>query len=131
MQEQYVSTDSDEQYVDFPEIKGVDVRAGIKRMGGRTDLYKRLLKGFCHDYNHFDKYMDELLLQNDEQTITRTLHSLKGIVGTMEAQNLYELSIKTEKAWKEKDKEFDRLLRKLKLEISNFIKLLKSLEMEC
>ncbi|PTN25238.1 response regulator, partial [Desulfonatronum sp. SC1] len=40
-------TESDSDVVDFPSIEGLDVKAGIKRMGQRTDLYKRLLRGFC------------------------------------------------------------------------------------
>ncbi len=129
---QYQEVINDEVvHFDFPDVDGLDVQAGIKRMGGRVDLYKRLLKGFCHDYTHFDKYMDELITQNDEETITRVLHSLKGIVGTMEAKGLYELSIKTEDAWKESNKSFEKLLMRLKLDISGLINNLKSNSFDC
>jgi len=117
----------EEVYVDFPSIEGLDVQAGIRRMGRRVDLYKRLLKGFCHDYKHFGSYLKELLHLNDRETIARVLHSLKGMVGTMEAVDLYNLSIETEAAFIEQSDDFDQLVVKLQFEVSAMVKLLNHL----
>lgn len=115
-------TESDSDVVEFPSIEGLDVRAGVKRMGQRTDLYKRLLRGFCHDYKHFGGLMQELQEMNDHETLVRTLHSLKGIVGTMEAIDLYPLAIDAEEAYKEKSPRFNELANKLILEVASMVK---------
>ncbi|MFO8001978.1 MAG: ATP-binding protein [Marinilabilia sp.] len=106
----------------FPKIEGLDVQAGIRRMGGRSDLYSRLLKGFCHDYADFGKKLEQLSDNDNEEETGRTLHSLKGIAGTMEATALYELTQKTEKAYKENDPGYDRLKEKLVNEVARQIK---------
>jgi PAS domain S-box-containing protein len=106
----------------FPKIEGLDVQAGIRRMGGRSDLYSRLLKGFCHDYGDFKEKLEQLTYENDQEELARTLHSLKGIVGTMEASGLYQLAQKTEKAFKENNPAFDSLKEKLTKEVCRQIK---------
>ena len=111
----------DDVYFDFPEIEGLVVQSGIRRMGGRSDLYKRLLKGFCHDYKHFGDYVKELQDVNDKETLERLLHSLKGIVGTMEAEVLYPLAIDVEKAYKEGNKNAQLVLDKLVSEVAILI----------
>ncbi len=114
-------------HVDFPEIDGLNVQAGIRRMGGRSDLYKRLLKGFCHDYKHFGAYLHELQEGNDKETLGRLLHSLKGIVGTMEAEVLYPLAIDTEKAFKKEHSDFPIYSARLVSEVARMIETLQEL----
>ncbi|MGM0377862.1 MAG: response regulator, partial [Bacteroidota bacterium] len=106
----------------FPKIEGLDVQAGIRRMGGRSDLYSRLLKGFCHDYANIGEKLDELEKKGLEEETGRTLHSLKGILGTMEADSPYELAKKAEKAYKEGDSEYSKLKDKLVREVDRQIK---------
>ncbi|MGQ1891559.1 ATP-binding protein [Thermophagus sp. OGC60D27] len=106
----------------FPKIEGIDVQAGIRRMGGRSDLYSRLLKGFCHDYADFRERIHQLTEKNEQEELARVFHSLKGIVGTMEASGLYELAKKTEKAFKEQEENYNQLKEKLIKEIGRQIK---------
>jgi CheY-like chemotaxis protein len=106
----------------FPKIEGLDVQAGIRRMGGRSDLYSRLIKGFCHDYSDFETKINQLSEKGDDEEIARILHSLKGIVGTMEATGLYDLAQNTEKAFKEKTTNYNKLKEKLVKEVNRQIK---------
>ena len=106
----------------FPKIEGLDVQAGIRRMGGRSDLYSRLIKGFCHDYSDFETKINQLSEKGDDEEIARILHSLKGIVGTMEATGLYDLAQSTEKAFKEKTTNYNKLKEKLVKEVNRQIK---------
>jgi HPt (histidine-containing phosphotransfer) domain-containing protein len=110
---------------DFPEITGLDVQTGIRRMAGRTDLYKRLLKGFCHDYESFELQVHQLLSDDDQETLGRLLHTLKGIVGTMEAPELYALAIETEKAFKNDPAQLSTLMEKLIREVRYLVDRLK------
>jgi len=112
---------------DFPELEGLNVQAGIKRMGGRSDLYKRLLRGFCHDYRQFEDNYRELEKAGNTEGIRRMLHSLKGMAGTMEASIIYPLSIQTEKAYKENDPQFESLFADLVRELNLMIDRLENL----
>lgn len=123
-----VPHDDQEMGVNFPPIDGLNVQAGIQRMGGRIDLYKRLLKGFSHDYKHFDTYLSELLNANDKEGIGRILHTLKGMSGTMEATDLYQLAIDTELAFINQEKSFNQLSVKLRMQVANLVKLLDELD---
>lgn len=126
--EQEVGPFEDEAVVfDFPEVEGLNVQAGIKRMGGRSDLYKRLLRGFCHDYSLFEENYRELDKVGNTEGIKRLLHSLKGIAGTMEASIIYPLSIQTEKAYKDNDPQFVSLFADLVKELNLMINRLENL----
>jgi PAS domain S-box-containing protein len=121
------TVEDEEGRVDFPEVEGLDVQAGIRRMAGRTDLYKRLLKGFCHDYKHFGQYLSELIDTKDQETAARLLHSLKGMAGTMEAITIYPLVIETEKAFVEEIPEFSALSEQLTFEVAALVDRLQKL----
>ena len=115
----------DDVRIDFPDIEGLDVQAGIRRMGGRSDLYKRLLKGFCHDYQHFGESIQELQQSGDHETMARVLHSLKGIVGTMEAVDLYPLAIEVEAAFKAEEADFSLKLESLLVGVAQLVRRLQ------
>ena len=114
---------------DFPDIDGLNVQAGIKRMGSRVDLYRLLLKGFSHDYKDFDNVIHNLIENGDDETLARTLHSLKGILGTMEAVTLYPLSIETESAYKTNDSEFLNKIEQLITGMASLIELIDNAEL--
>lgn len=123
--ENSVTTNQDNEeeviFYEFPEIEGVNVQTGIRRMGGRVDLYKRLLKGFCHDYSNFRNNINDLTEAGDKETTARILHTLKGIVGTIEAYDLYTLAIETEKAYLSESPEFTTIIDKLCSEVADMI----------
>jgi HPt (histidine-containing phosphotransfer) domain-containing protein len=106
----------------FPKIEGLDVQAGIRRMGGRSDLYSRLLKGFCHDYADIGTRLKQMSEANETEETARTLHSLKGIVGTMEATSLYLLAQKTEEAFNDNRPQYNHFKEKLVKEVKRQIK---------
>jgi CheY-like chemotaxis protein len=110
---------------DFPDITGLDVQTGIRRMAGRTDLYKRLLKGFCHDYEQFESQIHQLISDDNQESLGRLLHTLKGIVGTMEAPGLYALAIETEKEFRKEGPELNALIEKLIREVRYLVDRLK------
>ena len=112
---------------DFPDLEGVDVQIGIRRMAGRIDLYKRLLRGFCHDYKYFGSYLNELTETGDQETAARLLHTLKGIVGTIEAPALYKLAIETEDAFRDKSPQLSFLMEKLSHEVAIMVERLQKL----
>ncbi len=122
----YAETDNLVTY-DFPELEGIVVQIGIRRMAGRTDLYKRLLKGFCHDYRHFGRHINELMEAEDQESVARLLHTLKGIVGTIEAPELYALAIETEEAYRQQQPGYEMLIKKLSNKVAALVDTLQKL----
>ncbi len=110
----------------FTPIEGLDVQAGIRRLGGRSDLYTRLLRGFSHDYADFSEQMEQMLVSADKEELPRALHSLKGITGTMEAVTLYPLVIKAEAAFNNGEPGAPKLLEKLKKEVAHLIRMIQN-----
>ncbi len=109
----------------FTPIEGLDVQAGIRRLGGRSDLYTRLLKGFCHDYDDFSGQMERMLASADKEELPRALHSLKGLAGTMEAVTLYPLVVKAEAAFNNGEPGTEKLLERLKKEVAHLIRMIQ------
>lgn len=79
-------------------IVGLDVEQGLKTTGNDTALYLRLLKTFTHTQKDFTKIFDAAWHAQDYQTAEREAHTLKGMAGTIGAEDLYEVSMALEMA---------------------------------
>lgn len=75
------------EYATGFEIRGLDTSAGLHCVGGKIDLYRRVLLQFAENGNA------SLLLraarENDITTAEHAVHSLKGLAGTMGAHALH------------------------------------------
>ncbi|TLX74888.1 response regulator [Labilibacter sediminis] len=109
----------------FPPIKGLNIEEGLKRFVNRNDYYKRVLQRFYQDHINFNEDVTHSLKNDNHKTNARLFHSFKGIVGTIAATKLYELSILTEKAFINNSNEFQELLDALKTELSSLMTELK------
>jgi two-component system sensor histidine kinase/response regulator len=84
----------------LPEIAGIDTIVGLKRTGGNSKRYERLLRSFAQQQADVITGISEALLSGDSVTAERTAHSLKGAAGTLGAVALAELAAKVETALK-------------------------------
>jgi CheY-like chemotaxis protein len=84
----------------LPEIAGIDTRVGLKRTGGNSKRYERLLRRFAQQQADVITGISKALLSGDSVTAERTAHSLKGAAGTLGAVALAELAAKVETALK-------------------------------
>ncbi len=80
------------------QIDGLDVQAGLRRMAGRHELYKTVLKSFAENHAESVIKMKAALVAGDERTAKRLAHSLKGVAGTIEAAPLQKAAAAAEKA---------------------------------
>jgi two-component system sensor histidine kinase/response regulator len=88
----------------LPELPGISVESGLKRVGGNRKLYKKLLNQF-HDGNV--NAVDDIknALSNDEiKTAARLAHTVKGVSGNLGADNLFQSAAALEDAIKQGDK---------------------------
>ena len=85
----------------LPDLPGIDIEDGLKRVGGSKEFYRKLLLKFAGSYCEFEKEIRELISAGDIETATRNAHSLKGVAGNLGVKNLFNLAAGLEKALKE------------------------------
>ena len=90
-----VSGDAD---LDIPDLPGIDVDAGLKRVGGNKKLYVRLLAKFREDYTNADKKIKDLLSAGERVEAQRLAHTVKGVAGNIGATVLQETAGEVESA---------------------------------
>ena len=70
------------------DAAGVDIATAIERMGGKPDLYRRMLRSFIADLLRIPGRASSALDAGDVKTATRVLHTLKGLAATLGANAL-------------------------------------------
>ncbi|MGA1285623.1 MAG: Hpt domain-containing protein, partial [Prochlorothrix sp.] len=68
---------------------GVDLQAGLWRVGQSPKVYAQLLRSFHRTYQGTAEQLQANFDQDDRPALFHLLHSLKGSAGTIEAQALY------------------------------------------
>ena len=85
----------------LPEIPGIDIQGGIKRVGGNLKLYIKLLRQFAEDFADIEKNIRALIESNDLDAAVRETHTIKGVSGNIGAKELQELSADLEASLKD------------------------------
>ncbi len=82
------------------QVAEIDVAGAVARMGGNKSLYLKMLPKFLDNINKLSVQLKSLLAVGDIPSITRELHSLKGLSATMGATQLSEEIARMEKTLK-------------------------------
>ncbi len=69
----------------FPDLSGIDTQAGLQRMAGNHERYKKLLLRFLTDHGGIVDEIEGALEAKDEETAIRLAHTLKGVAGNIGA----------------------------------------------
>ncbi|MDK9706001.1 MAG: response regulator [Desulforhopalus sp.] len=91
-------------------IPGIDTSAGLQRVNSSPQLYRQLLEKFIEDHRSDAEKIAEYLQTGDTATALRTVHTLKGIAGTLGALALQEQAAALEQALLQDDREHYPLL---------------------
>jgi CheY-like chemotaxis protein len=96
----------------LPEtLPGIDIPAGLERLGGNRTLFIRLLLGFSRDYAGVTDEIKAALNRNDMDRALRLSHTIKGVSGNLSAKDLHAVASDLEKCIKQQILEkFDSLL---------------------
>jgi HPt (histidine-containing phosphotransfer) domain-containing protein len=96
----------------LPEtLPGIDIPAGLERLGGDRKLFIRLLLRFSRDYTGVTDEIKAALNRNDMDAAARLAHTIKGVSGNLSAKDLHALASELEKCIKQQIVErFDSLL---------------------
>ena len=82
---------------DLPEgLPGMDVAAGLKRLGNNQKAYARLLERFVTNQQHFTVELEAAAAAGDQELEARMVHTLKGVAGNMGAENIQQLAANLE-----------------------------------
>jgi PAS domain S-box-containing protein len=82
----------------FPEVPGLDTRAGLKRCAGNEATYRKILRKFRDTQAQAPQRTRIALQAGDMATAEREVHTLKGVAGNIGAEAVYEAARTAETA---------------------------------
>ena len=75
-----------------PDMRGIDSKLAIRRIGGDAKLYQKLINDFVTSQKEFASQFDTAWANSDDLQCTRLSHTLKGLAGTIGAFDLQSLA---------------------------------------
>ncbi|MDQ7822309.1 MAG: response regulator [Candidatus Eremiobacteraeota bacterium] len=93
------------QELTVPELKGIECKAGIARVGGNVKLYLDLLRKFVRDAAGSHQEILDALGKNDLVLARRIAHTIKGTSGNIGASEVYDAAAAVESALAHDEKE--------------------------
>jgi CheY-like chemotaxis protein len=105
--------------VDGPvAIDGIDVESALKRIGGNWNAYKRVLTVFRETNQGFLQKLEGELAAADVESAKKTVHSIKGVSGTIGAMSLHHSAVSLEILLKGGSRDYAVALMSLAKELS-------------
>ena len=99
--------------IHIPILDGVDVEAGLKRVGGNHKLYHKILLSFREDYQDIIPRIKSAMGQQDYELAQRLAHTVKGVAGNIAAEDLQGAAADVESAVK--GSRYDEVEQRLEL----------------
>jgi two-component system sensor histidine kinase/response regulator len=87
----------------LPEIEGVDVAGGVKRVAGNKRLYRDLLVKFAAKQSKVDSDILAAIESGDRKLAERIVHTVKGVAGNIGLELVFAAAEKLEQAISEMD----------------------------
>lgn len=111
-----------------PEEAGViDIQMALARIGGLTNLYRKLLKRFVSTYAEAPEGIMASLASGEYQVAKRTAHTIKSLAGQIGAAALSNASADLEKTIGPQPEEVEKSLRHFRKEFYAATKAIKEL----
>ena len=105
-----------------PDLPVVRVVESLRRIGGNVNLYYSLLDMFRTNHRHIVEEIRASLSTNDLKTAERQAHTLKGITGSLGAEELQSQAGMLEKNLKNGELgDVPALLEKMKRDLDNLL----------
>ena len=79
-----------------PELEGIDTSGGLKRMGGNSALYLKILRKFRDGQIDAVERIRTAVEADDTESAQREAHTLKGLAGNIGARKLYQVAQRAE-----------------------------------
>jgi len=94
------STCEEDNVDSLPPLPGIDVDVGLRRIGGNTKSYRKLLMKFRSNQADAPEQLARAIQEGDGELATRLAHTLKGVAGNVGAQELNSAAESLEMALK-------------------------------
>jgi two-component system sensor histidine kinase/response regulator len=94
-------------------LAGIDLEAGLERLGGDWELFKTVLLEFAAGHGRICHEIREALAAGDRVLAGRLAHTLKGLAATLEATNLVVVATDLDAAFKRGAEEIEPLLQRV------------------
>jgi CheY-like chemotaxis protein len=107
---QRVEAASSQNLPDLPEIDGVDIKDGLKRVGGNSRLYRDLLMKFAAKHSDAGLQISDALRIGDRNTAERIAHTVKGVAGNIGIKPVQFAAEKLQKAIRDCDSAVETIL---------------------
>ena len=101
---QDVVTEQNEEQIILVDIEGLDMAAGISRVGGNVKAYQNILLKFSQGQTDTLETIRRGLEDKDQEATVHGLHTLKGVSGNIGANELSTATKNLEDALKDNDK---------------------------
>lgn len=87
----------------LPVIEGLNTELALNMLNRDKQLYVNILNKFLKNYRDFTKDLSSLMKEKDYKSAKRSVHTLKGITGTIGAEELHNFINQVEQILLEKD----------------------------
>ncbi len=84
--------------IDIPSIRGINIPLGLATCQGNQHLYKKLLIKFSEREANFQEKFSQALIDHDTETAVRLAHTLKGVAANIGASAIQSLALNLESA---------------------------------
>ena len=113
---------------EIPDLPGIDTEEGVSRLGGNVDSYLRLLDKFIDNQADAMSRLGEALASGELEEAIRIAHTLKGVSGSIGANQLQQPSAELESSLKDGDEAaIDDLVERVGTELAQIVGLIESL----
>jgi HPt (histidine-containing phosphotransfer) domain-containing protein len=80
-----------------PPIEGIDTALALQYLGGRVDIYERVLRQFRHHYDDPVADVQGRLRSADRRKVQEAAHSIRGAASSLGARELADLASEVER----------------------------------
>jgi CheY-like chemotaxis protein len=97
----------------LPEIEGIDIAGGLKRVAGKKRVYRNLLEQFAAEQAAAAGEIAEALRTGDRQLAERLAHTIKGVAGNLGIGKVQSAAARVEVAIRSGDDALPSVLHEL------------------
>jgi PAS domain S-box-containing protein len=96
-------TETEAGSITFPDLEGISITEGLKRVNENKKLYQTLLFKFYNSNIDLIAQVKNAYNEGNEEDALRMIHTVKGVAGNIGAGSLYTKTVELEQRLKEKE----------------------------
>jgi CheY-like chemotaxis protein len=110
----------------LPDVDGVDMASGLKRVAGNKRLYRDLLVQFAAKQRDVDSQILAAIENGDRKLAERIVHTVKGVAGNIGLGQIFATAEKLERAIREVDASVSALVQEFAQALSHQVQAIQA-----